>query len=54
MTAIEQRVAELVAQGWSVDIVLIPEQCAAMYDPDGNAWHVEVDGKSPMPEATTD
>lgn len=49
-TGIEKRVAELVAAGWSADTVLIPEQCAAMYDPDGKAWHVEVDGQSPMPE----
>lgn len=49
MTPIEQRVAELVAQGWSLDELLIPEQCAAMYDPEGRCWHVMVDSEQPMP-----
>jgi hypothetical protein len=52
MTAIELKVQRLIAEGWELDIMLIPEQCASMHDAQGNAWHVEVDGQVRMPEST--
>lgn len=51
MTPIEQRVAELTAQGWTLDILLLPEQCAAMFDLLGRCWHVMAGSMVPMPEA---